>query len=363
MTDTVRVNLAERGYDIHVTTNSLHEIGPFAKSLGKGRFACVIADENVATHAEQVSESLQAAGFRTATCPRPSGESQKSLSVASELYDRLIEEKADRKTLVVAVGGGVIGDLGGFVAATYARGVPLLMVPTTLLSMVDSSVGGKVGVNHSKAKNMIGAFHQPVGVWIDTSTLDTLPDREFRSGVAEVVKYGVIMDVPFFEYLECNVEAILRRDPEVIRHVVKRCCRLKADVVENDEREETGLRAILNYGHTFAHAFEKAAQFGEWLHGEAVSAGMECASHLAHHRGQISPDVVTRQTRLLSDFGLPLKSDLWPAQELIATMRNDKKAVAGQLRFILPKRLGEVALFDDVREEDVVEVLKQMGAA
>ncbi len=363
MTDTVRVNLAERSYDIHVTTNCLHEIGEFARSLVKGQFALVIADENVTPHAEQVSTSLQAAGFRVMTCQRPSGESQKSLSVASELYDRLIDEKADRKTLVVAVGGGVMGDLAGFVAATYARGVSLLMVPTTLLSMVDSSVGGKVGVNHPKAKNMIGAFHQPVGVWIDTSTLDTLPDREFRSGLAEVVKYGVIMDIPFFQYLEVNTQPILQRDPKAIREIVTRCCQLKANVVEKDEREETGLRAILNYGHTFAHAFEKAAKFGEWLHGEAVSAGMECAAHLAHQRGQITNDLVVRQTAVLSAFGLPLKIDPWPVEELIATMRNDKKAVAGQLRFILPKRLGEVALFDDVQEKEVVEVLKAKGAS
>jgi 3-dehydroquinate synthase len=191
--------------------------------------------------------------------------------VAARLYDALADAHADRQSVVVAVGGGVIGDLAGFVAATYARGLALLMVPTTLLAMVDSSVGGKVGVNHPKAKNLIGAFHQPAGVWIDTATLATLPDREYRSGLAEVVKYGVILDADLFVYLEANADALLTRAADVIRHVVARCCRLKADVVERDEREETGLRMVLNYGHTFAHAFETAAGYGTWLHGEAVA--------------------------------------------------------------------------------------------
>jgi 3-dehydroquinate synthase len=261
---------------------------------------------------------------------------------------------------VVAVGGGVIGDLAGFVAATFARGLPLLMVPTTLLAMVDSSVGGKVAVNHPRAKNMIGVFHQPVGVWIDTAVLGTLPDREYRSGLAEVVKYGVILDAPLFEFLEANTDAVLAREPEAIRHIVTRCCRLKADVVEKDEREETGLRAVLNYGHTFAHAFETAAGYGTWLHGEAVAAGMVCASRLAQSRGLIGADLTGRQDRLLRRFGLPTEPEPWPAADLLTTMRSDKKALSGQLRFILPRRLGEVALFDDVPEAAVAAVLSRL---
>src|SRR5262249_25363312 len=208
----------------------------------------------------------------------PVGEATKSLTAASQLYDVLADLHADRKTLIVPVGGGVIGDLAGFVAATFNRGLPLLMVPTTLLAMVDSSVGGKVGVNHPRAKNLIGAFHQPAGVWIDTAALATLPEREYKSGLAGVVKYGVILDAEFFAWQEANAEAVLARDAEAVRHVVARSCRLKADVVEKDEREETGLRAVLNYGHTFAHAFETVGGYGSWLHGEAVSAGMLCAS-------------------------------------------------------------------------------------
>jgi 3-dehydroquinate synthase len=232
------------------------------------------------------------------------------------------------------------------------------MLPTTLLAMVDSSVGGKVGVNHPRAKNLIGAFHQPVGVWIDTAFLATLPDREYRSGLAEVVKYGVILDAEFFAYLEANAEAVLRREPPVVRHIVGRCCRLKADVVEQDEREETGLRAVLNYGHTFGHAFETATGYGSWLHGEAVAAGMVCASRLAERRGLISPDLTERQQRLLEKFGLPTAPAQRPVADLLEVMRSDKKAVGGRLRFVLPRRLGEVALYDDIPETEVRHVLE-----
>jgi 3-dehydroquinate synthase len=196
------------------------------------------------------------------------------------LYDQLVDMAADRRTIVVAIGGGVTGDLAGFVAATYARGLRFVQVPTTLLSMVDSSVGGKTGINHPRGKNLIGAFHQPIGVLIDLTTLTTLPDREYRSGLAEVVKYGVILDHEFFDYLEKNVEGLNARTPEVLRHVVARSCELKADVVRQDEYETTGLRAVLNYGHTFGHAFEALSGYGGLLHGEAVSIGMICASRL-----------------------------------------------------------------------------------
>jgi 3-dehydroquinate synthase len=353
----VRVDLAERGYDITITTNDPAGLGAFARRCSKGAPAFLITDENVVPHANAASAALSGVGFRTSMAILPAGESQKALPVASSLYDRLLDAHADRKTLVVAVGGGVIGDLAGFVASTFARGLPLFMVPTTLLAMVDSSVGGKVGVNHPRAKNMIGTFHQPVGVWIDTRTLDTLPDREYRSGLAEVVKYGVILDAELFGYLETNVEAILARRADVVGHIVSRCCRLKADVVEKDEREETGLRAVLNYGHTFAHAFETAGGYGTWLHGEAVAAGMICASRLAERRGLISAELTERQVRLLHCFALPTAPEAWRTEDLLVTMRTDKKALAGKMRFILPRRLGEVGLYDDVPEGVVREVL------
>jgi 3-dehydroquinate synthase len=355
---TIRVDLGPRSYDIAITSADRAGLGSFVRQRARGEQAFLISDEHVGPHAAAVADALAGAGFRVQTTVLPAGETQKALGVASHLYDCLAEAQADRRTLVTAVGGGVIGDLAGFVAATYNRGLPLFMVPTTLLAMVDSSVGGKVAVNHPRGKNLIGSFHQPVAVWIDTAFLDTLPDREYRSGLAEVVKYGVILDAEFFTYLEDHADAILRRDPEAVRHVVARSCSLKADVVQRDEREETGLRVVLNYGHTFAHAFETVGGYGAWLHGEAVSAGMVCASRLAERRGLIGPDVTDRQVRLLRKFGLPTGPRRWPTEALVAVMRNDKKSVGGRLRFVLPRRLGEVALFDDVPEEEVRRLLE-----
>jgi 3-dehydroquinate synthase len=358
----VRVNLAERSYDIVVTSDDASGLGDFARRYAAGFQAFLVTDAHVVPHARSAATALEKSGLRTNLAILPPGEGQKALAVAASLYDRLLDAHADRKTLIVAVGGGVIGDLAGFVAATFARGLPLLMVPTTLLAMVDSSVGGKVGVNHPRAKNMIGAFHQPVGVWIETATLATLPDREYRSGLAEVVKYGVILDAELFAYLDAHADAVLARQPDVVRHIVTRCCRLKADVVEKDEREETGLRAVLNYGHTFAHAFETAAGYGGWLHGEAVAAGMVCASRLAERRGLITPEITQRQINLLTRFHLPTSPQSWPIPDLLAIMRTDKKALRGKQRFILPRRMGEVALFDDIAEEDVRQVLTPGGS-
>jgi 3-dehydroquinate synthase len=355
----LRVNLGQRSYDIVVAANALVRLGDFARERSKGNAALVITDDNAKVHAAPIVQSLDGAGFRTRLVVRPSGEAQKSLASAAELYDALFDLPADRRTLVVAVGGGVVGDLAGFVAATYARGIPLLMVPTTLLAMVDSSVGGKVGVNHPRAKNMIGAFHQPVGVFIDVAALNTLPDREFGSGLAEVVKYGVILDAGFFAYVEKNTDAILKRDPVAIQHIVLRSCELKAKIVEQDEREETDIRAKLNYGHTFAHAFETAAGYGAWLHGEAVAAGMVCASRLAERRGLIARDITERQVALLGAFSLPVHPDkTWPIDDLLATMRKDKKADGGKMRFVLPTKLGDVAVFSDVPEGDVKLVME-----
>ena len=354
----LRVDLGERSYDIAVIHGDPAGIGPFARQRSRGELALVITDANVTDHAEVVARYLEQAGFRVALAVRPAGEAQKSLAAADELYAALIDQHADRRTLIVAVGGGVIGDLAGFVAATYARGLPLLMVPTTLLAMVDSSVGGKAAVNHARVKNIIGAFHQPMGVWIDTATLDTLPPREYQSGLAEVVKYGVILDVDLFGYLEENTTAILDRDANTIRRIVVRCCELKAQTVEQDEREETGLRAVLNYGHTFAHAFETAAGYGSWLHGEAVAAGMICASRLAERLGLITADVTERQLKLLRAFHLPLAPEAWPIDVLLEIMRSDKKAQGGRLRFILPRRIGEVVLVDDVPDADVQQILE-----
>jgi len=286
-------------------------------------------------------------------------EEAKTLSAVSDVWDWLVGQGAQRRDALVAFGGGVVCDLVGFAAACYLRGVVLVNVPTTLLAQVYASVGVKTGVNHPRGKNLIGAFHPPAGVWIDTAFLGTWPDREYRSGLAEVVKYGVILDADLFAWLEANADAVLRREAEAVRHVVGRSCRLKADVVEKDEREETGLRAVLNYGHTFAHAFETVGGYGAWLHGEAVAAGMICASRLAERRGLIGRDVIERQLRILQRFGLPTAPLRWPVAELLAVMRNDKKAVAGRLRLVLPLRLGEVALFDDIPEAEGRRALEE----
>ena len=359
-TTDIRVNLGPRSYDIAMTSDDRAGLGPFARArAAKSQLALIVGDTNVDRHAAVVATALTDAGFDVARATVAAGEASKCLAAVERLYEQLAARNADRRTLVVAVGGGVVGDLAGCVAATYNRGLPLLMVPTTLLAMVDSSVGGKVGVNLPSGKNLVGAFHQPVGVWIDTRTLDTLPEREYLSGLAEVVKYGVILDAEFFEWLERNVDAILAREPSAVRHIVARSCHLKADVVELDEREETGLRAKLNYGHTFAHAFETAGGYGAWLHGEAVAAGMVCASRLAERLGLITADLTRRQTRLLLAFRLPVAPLAWPAAALIATMRRDKKAHAGQLRFVLPTKLGEVATFDEVSESDVIKALQK----
>lgn len=325
-------------------------------------FALLITDANVAElHGKTVQQALVAAGWRCETEILPAGETSKSLERISQVYNRLIDLNADRRTVIVAVGGGVVGDAAGFVAATYMRGLPFIQVPTTLLSAVDSSVGGKTGVNHPKAKNMIGAFYQPIGVFIDTATMESLPDREYRAGLAEVVKYGVILDAEFFGYLEDHVEEINVRRPDVVRHMIARSCRLKADVVEQDEHEKTGLRASLNYGHTFGHAFEALAGYGELLHGEAVAIGMIYASRLAERRGLIDARVTQRQVTLLKALHLPTQLPCaihFGTEEILGRMRLDKKSVSGRLRFILPSEIGKVRVYADIPESDVKLVLE-----
>jgi 3-dehydroquinate synthase len=352
---TIRVNLGPRSYDIAITTRGEAGFAPFVlERLPRAGRTLFVADSNTRPIAERLAAQLGGRDVLTV----PSGEPSKSLDRFGELCTRLAELETDRKTPLVAVGGGVVGDLAGFAAAAYNRGLPLVMVPTSLLAMVDSSVGGKVGINLPQGKNLVGAFHQPAAVWIDNEFLATLPEREYRSGLAEVVKYGVILDAEFFTWLEANAAATLRRDPAALTHLIARSCRLKADVVEKDEREETGRRIVLNYGHTFAHAFESVGGYGAWLHGEAVSAGMVYACRLAERRGLVPADLTARQIALLKRFELPTsRLTEWDVDALLAVMRRDKKNVAGRLRFILPVRLGEVRAVDDVPETLVREVL------
>src|SRR5262245_1792035 len=354
--ETVRVNLGSRSYDIAIASVE-------AASGVVGSVACksalVVCDANTQHHGRAIEAAIASQGARTAFATVPPGEASKCMEQLAKLYDALYDLAADRKTCVVAVGGGVIGDLAGFAAATYNRGLPLVMVPTTLLAMVDSSVGGKTAINHPKGKNLIGAFHQPSAVWIDLAFLRTLPEREYLSGLAEVVKYGVILDAEFFNYLEANATKVRDRKSDALPFVVSRCCRLKADVVEKDEYETTGLRAILNYGHTFAHAFETLAGYGTLLHGEAVAIGMMYAAKLANKLNLIGADFVERQRKLLEALWLATSPHVeFATDEMIAVMRRDKKTAGGKLRFILPTRIGEVKLFSDVPESLVRAVLE-----
>jgi 3-dehydroquinate synthase len=360
----IPVNLGERSYPILVTSGELGRVGELARRRTAGSQALIVCDERTERPlGTTVGQSLISQGFSPTVISLPRGEQTKSLQSAAQVYEKLIGMKADRRTLVVAVGGGVIGDLAGFVAATYARGVPFLQVPTSLVAQVDSSVGGKVGVNYHTAdgriiKNMIGAFYQPVGVFIDSETLRTLPAAELRAGLAEVVKYGVILDAELFAFLESSVQSILALEPDAIRQVVARSCRLKADVVEADERELTERRAILNYGHTFAHAIEAVSR--EYRHGEAVAIGMAAASRLAERLGRVPADVTERQVRLLERFGLPAAAPGLDTGELLDAMQYDKKARGGRLRFVLPRRIGEVEPVGDVQPAAVQAVLEEM---
>lgn len=360
----VRVALSDRSYDIEIGADRLASAAGFVTARRRCTHAVVIADQSVAdTHAAKVAESFRQAGIRIDLFKVPSGEGNKTLASAERMWNAMVAAKADRKTIVVAVGGGVIGDLAGFVAATYTRGVSFVQIPTTLLAHVDSSVGGKVGVNLPQAKNMLGAFWQPLAVLIDTNTLKTLPEREYRSGLAEVVKYGVILDADFFGYLEEHAAALNERDPTTLRHVIARCCQLKAEVVAADEREETGLRAVLNYGHTFCHAIEAVAGYGQFLHGEAVSLGMMCAARLAERLGRIGPELRQRQWQLLTALRLPVNLPAFDNSALIAAMQHDKKVEYGQLRFILPSRMGHVELVGNVPAQEVQATLMDLQIA
>ncbi len=361
----VRVELGPRSYEIRVVSRRPEAFGAFAREALDATWAgrscrrgLIVTDENLKDQTGPLASSLREAGIATTTAVLPPGEASKSLARAEGLYERLVELRADRHFAIIALGGGVIGDLAGFVAATFTRGLPLLMVPTSLLAQVDSSVGGKVAVNLPKAKNIVGAFHQPVGVWIDTETLATLPERELRCGLAEVVKYGVILDAGFFDFLEANAEAILAREPLATRQIVARSCQLKADVVSRDEREETGLRAVLNFGHTIGHAIEAVAGYGgAFRHGEAVAAGMVAEARLAERLGWIGPETTARLEALVRRFGLPTAAPGLDPDALLDRMTRDKKNRGGTIRFVLPREIGRVELTDAPSEADIRAVL------
>ncbi|MEM8677841.1 MAG: 3-dehydroquinate synthase [Planctomycetota bacterium] len=339
----VRVELGERGYDVCIGPRQLDHLAEFVQqqTLRFSR-AIIITDDRVGPlYAARVQAQLEQQGPVSLT-QVPAGEASKSIEQAEGLWETMLGEGAGRDAMVVGLGGGVVGDLAGFVAATYARGVRFLQVPTTLLAQVDSSVGGKVGINLSTAKNMVGAFWQPAGVVIDTDVLVTLPAREYQAGLAEVIKYGVIDDAAFFEKLESQQAQIAARDDAILQEVIARCCEIKAEVVAADETERSGRREILNYGHTFAHAIEALTGYGTWLHGEAVAIGMTCAMEMAVRLGMVERSEADRQAALIRALGLPTTMPAPDHERFLEVMRTDKKARKGQIRLVLSPGIGAV---------------------
>lgn len=342
----ITVPLPGRSYEILIGSDLLDALGEHVRGAGvQGKVLGVVQDATVAAlYGERVAASLCAAGFEVVPVTVPAGETSKSLSQLGEIYDAFAAGGLDRSSAVVTLGGGVAGDLGGFAAATYMRGIDFVQVPTTLLAQVDASVGGKTGIDLECGKNLVGAFHQPRLVFVALETLASLPDREFRAGMAEVLKYGVISDAAFFNYLESNSQATLDHQPDELATLVARSCEIKAEVVGHDERE-AGLRAILNYGHTIGHAVEAVAGYGEYLHGEAIAIGMVAAGWLSQRLGWLNADDAARICRLIAAYGLPvrLEQPLDPAA-ILAAMRLDKKTRGGTLRFVLARGIGQVEM-------------------
>ena len=348
---TLTVELGDRSYPIFIGRGLLGGSFDLARYV-TGNDCLIVTNKTVAPlYLQQLRADLD--GCSIGVLELPDGEEFKTLETATSILDALVQARAGRDTTVIALGGGVVGDITGFAAACYMRGVAFIQVPTTLLAQVDSSVGGKTGVNHPKGKNLIGAFHQPKIVLIDTDTLSTLPDRELRAGLAEVIKHGAIADRAFFEWLELNMEALLAKDPDALAHAVQRSCEIKAEVVAADERE-SGRRAILNFGHTFGHAIEHCQGYGDWLHGEAVAAGMVMAGELSG----LDRDDKLRLQRLVASAGLPTAPPSAGSKVLRDAMGLDKKVQHKQMRFVLLKALGESYITSDYDEAHLLRILE-----
>jgi 3-dehydroquinate synthase len=354
---TLTVALDDRSYAIHVGEGVLAQAGRLLAPLVSRR-AVVVTNPIVAEHHLQpLRDALSGAAIESGVVLVPDGEVHKDWNTLYAVHTRLLELGAERSTALIALGGGVVGDLAGFAAATYQRGMPLVQVPTTLLAQVDSAVGGKTAVNHPLGKNMIGAFYQPRAVLSDTGVLRTLPEREYRAGLAEVIKYGAIRDIALFEWLEAHVEALVDRDADAVTHAVVESCRIKAEIVAADERE-TGERALLNFGHTFGHAIETAAGYGVWLHGEAVAAGMVLAARLSMLACGLSAGDAERLVSLLRRAGLPVNPPRLGIAEWLEAMARDKKVEGGAMRFVVLERLGRAVLRNDIARERVAATLK-----
>lgn len=349
----VRVALGKESYDIMIGHGLEEELQAFVRQAGFSRQAMLVTDSNIGPlYGEKVRAALEAGGLSVAVATIPAGESSKSLAVAEKLYTRAIELGLDRKSPIFALGGGVVGDLAGFIAATYMRGVPFVQLPTSLLAQVDSSVGGKVAVNHALGKNLIGAFYQPKAVFMDLSMMETLPKREIYTGLGEIIKYGIIYDAAFFAYLEQHVQDVLSLEQEAAVHMIARSCEIKAAVVSQDEKE-SGLRRILNFGHTMAHAIEKETGYLRYNHGEAVAIGMVGAADISARLGMIDAADVARVTSLIERLHLPTVAEGCTVDAMYQDIFHDKKTINGKVNWVLMKGIGEVTCRNDVPEDIV----------
>jgi shikimate kinase / 3-dehydroquinate synthase len=358
-----RVTTATQSYPIFVGYGLLDRLGAKIKGSGLSGVITIISDEAVfSIYGTKVAESLKRAGFTVNSFVVPPGEQSKSMDSAVKIYDFLVERRVERDDILIALGGGMVGDLAGFVAATFLRGIPWIQVPTSLVAMVDASIGGKVGVNHPQGKNLIGAFYQPSFVLADCQTLTTLSQRELTSGWAEVVKYGLILDKVFFEFLEADADKLMKLEPDAASQAIARSAAIKAHIVSQDEKER-GIRIILNYGHTIAHGLEAATQYKHFLHGEAVAVGMMGAARLSQKLGLLSPEAVGRQQSLLQKFGLPVKCHYERGEalsEITRAMELDKKIRAKAVRWVLLEDIGQATIRSDVSRQDVLSVLREL---
>lgn len=351
------VDLGKDSYSIIIDRGILSQVGTLISKVISPRKAIIITDKIVEPlYGNVVLNSLSECKFDVKLVSLEPGEEQKSMAMAEVLYESLFDHEMDRKSLIVALGGGVLGDLAGFVASTFMRGIPFIQIPTTLLAQVDSSIGGKVAVNHPRGKNMIGCFYQPKAVFIDTDTLRTLPKAEITAGMVEVIKYGMIKDAAFFEYIEKHLPEILELEPAVLEEIIYNSCKVKTHVVELDEKEE-GLRAILNYGHTIGHALEALTSYKKYRHGDAVAMGMIYASKIAMEMNLADESVLKRQESLFVKLGLSLKDTELNPDDIVSILYQDKKTIGGKLRFVLPTEIGTVVINDRVNEGTILKVL------
>jgi 3-dehydroquinate synthase len=358
----VSVALGPRAYSIIVEAGALPRVGEHLKALGVGRRTALLSDAGILRlHGEPVLAGLEAAGFAVTSIELPQGEAAKTLAVAEHCWDRLLAGGLDRTSTVLGLGGGAVGDVAGFVAATYMRGANFVTLPTTVLAQVDASIGGKTAIDHPRAKNLIGAFHQPRLVVVDPAVLRTLPDREFRSGLAEIVKHGVVLDRGYFEEVERDAARLLARDVEVLERIIGGSCRLKAGVIERDPEERGETRFALNYGHTIGHALEAATGYRRWTHGEAVSLGMVAEARLARRLDVAAETTVTRQEKLLAALGLPVRAGAVDVDAVLQAIAHDKKARDGRVPFVLAPSLGTFRVVHDIAPHDVRAALAQLA--